>query len=306
MRSRFKIWQLVLVAIVLCAGAFWFFRGRPLLHLDAAGLVQCLPPDQATHVYIDVDALRKSGILALVAGSKASEDADYRTFVEQTGFDYRTDLNGVAAAFLHGNEYFAIRGKFDSKRLSQYAASQGGHCTNGICDMPASTPDRHISFYSLQPDVLAMAVSVEERGVNLIGPAQWKNPPQLPPQPIWISAPSFAFTDVKSLPTGTHSFLSPLAQAQKIVFTVGPDGDRIQIRLEVSCANAETAAAVAAQLTNTTELLKKMMARDHITPNSGDLTGVLAGGAFQQKDQNVTGTWPVERKFVEAFTGGVQ
>ena len=52
-----------------------------------------LPADRATLVYIDTDALRKSGLLDLLAGSKAAEEADYRKFVEQTGFDYRTDLD---------------------------------------------------------------------------------------------------------------------------------------------------------------------------------------------------------------------
>ncbi len=43
----------------------------------------------------------------------------------------------------------------------------------------------------------------------MIGPNQWQTPPQLPPEPVWISAPAFAFSDVKNLPAGTHSFPEP-------------------------------------------------------------------------------------------------
>jgi hypothetical protein len=170
--------------------------------------------------------------------------------------------------------------------------------------MPASTPDRHISFYMLSSNVLALAVSTEEHGVNLIGPNQWKNPPHLPSEPVWISAPSFVFSDVKNLPTGTHSFLSPLAQADQVTFAVGQDGPRLQIRLEVSCATPAVAAAMAAQLTKTTELLKNMLQREHMTPNPFDLSGVLVAGNFEQRDKSVVGKWPIERGFVEALAAG--
>jgi hypothetical protein len=306
--KRFQPWQLAMLVVVLCGGALWIVHWRQgLWHFDAASLVESLPPDQATHVYVDVDALRRSGILGLVAGSAAAEEPTYRDFVQQTGFDYRTDLDAVAAAFLHGNVYFVLKGRFDWKLLSKYARTQGGKCANATCDMPASTPERHISFYRLNSDVLALAVGTEERAVSMIGPKQWHTPPQLPPEPVWISAPSYAFSDVNDLPAGTHSFFSPLAQARRIIFAIGPDGDRLQIRLDVTCADAESAATLAKQLTNTTDLLVKMLERDHTKPNPADLSGVLTAGKFQQQGSRVTGVWPVERSFVEALaTGKIQ
>jgi hypothetical protein len=303
------------LVVLLCAGvgafAYWRVAFRPL---SAADLVESLPPDQATDVYIDVDALRRGGILNLVAGSKASEEPDYRKFVEQTGFDYRNDLDAVAAAFFHNDVYFAMRGRFQWKKLAQYAGAQGGRCSGDICSMPGSTPDRHISFYLLRPGVLALAVSAAELGVNMIGPKQWKNPPKLPTEPVWISAPSFAFTDVKALPAGTHAFLSPLARAEHVTFAIGPaekspvgkssDGKRLQVRLEVACDSAETALAVSTQLTKTTDLLKKMLEREHMTPNKNDLSGVLVAGNFEQKEKTVLGTWPLEPGFVESLASG--
>ncbi len=64
----------------------------------------------------------------LIAGSKSAEDPEYKTFVEQTGLDYRTDLDAVAAAFAEGNTYLALRGRFVSKKLAAYAQSHGGKC----------------------------------------------------------------------------------------------------------------------------------------------------------------------------------
>jgi hypothetical protein len=302
--SRIRPWHLAAVITILCAGVVGAVYWRYSRVMGPVAMIECLPPDDAAHVYLNVAALRAGGILNLLAGSKAAEEADYRHFVEQTGFDYSTDMDEVAAAFLHGDVYLVVRGHFDWKKLNRYAESQGGSCLNTVCEMPASEPNRHISFYPLRSNILALAVSNEERGVNMIGPSQWAHPPQLPPEPVWISAPSFVFADVKELPEGTHAFLSPLAQAQKTIFAIGPDGNQLHIRVEVQCSSAQAAAALAEQLTNSTDLLKKMLARDHMTPNPRDLSSVLIGGKFEQHDQRVTGTWPMDRGFLEALASG--
>ena len=312
-------WWVFLVVIAI-AGALPFFIGPAALwgplasggfgprKLSAMQLLTSLPPDQATHVFIDIDALRRDGILDLIAGSSAAEDADYKNFVEQTKFDYRKDLDTIAAAFAHGNQYFALGGRFDWQRLEKYALSQGGKCVKSICSMPASEPGRYISFYTLGANALALAVANEERGVMMIGPGQWelggKSKPQFPPEPVWISAPPFQFTETRNFPAGTHSFFSPLAVARHVTFAIGPEGNRLQVRLEVACNDAVGAAALAKQLTDTTDLLKKMLEREHQKPNTNDLSGVLVAGSFAQKDTQVVGTWPLERGFVEAFASG--
>jgi hypothetical protein len=304
-RFRFQPWQLAALVVILCVAAVgvaqWRRAGRPY---GAAEMIATLPPDVTARVYIDVGLLRRSGLLDLLAGSKAAEEPDYRKFVEQTGFDYRTDLDAVAAAFLRGSVYMAVRGHFDWKQLSDYARSQRGQCRNSICTMPGGRTDRNISFYPLKSDVLALAVSADERGVDMIGPSQLKNPPAVPPEPVWISAPAFAFSDLSGFPTGTHAFLSPLAQARQVTFAVGQQDDRLQVRLEVACNSPEAAAALVKQLSSTTDLLKKMLDRDRLTPNPRDLSGVLVAGTFRQQNALVTGVWPIERAFVEALASG--
>jgi hypothetical protein len=304
-RFRFQPWQLAALVAGLCAAAVGVAQWRrSRLAYSAAELIQCLPPGATAHAYIDVDTMRRGGLLDLLAGSRAAEEPDYRRFVEQTGFNYRTDLDAVAAAFSRGSVYLILRGRFEWKRLAGYARAQGGECRDAMCAMPGSGPERNISFYPLKPDVLAFSVSADERGAATIGPGQWKKPPILPPEPVWISTPSFAFSDLGNFPAGTHAFFSPLARAREVTFAAGPQGERLQVRLEVLCNSAEAAGELAKQLTSTTDLLKKMLARDHLTPNPRDLSGVLTAGTFRQQDARVEGVWPVERGFVEALASG--
>ena len=216
MSLRTKPWRVALAVLVVCAaaiGVVYWLRNSPY---DAGRLLAMLPAERATLVSIDTDALRKSGLLGLVAGSKAAEEADYRKFVEQTGFDYRTDLDAVAAAFVDGRVYTALRGRFQWGKLAAYAQSQGGQCRDSVCSMPGSSAERNISFYEVTSHVLALAVSPDPRGVASIGPGNRKLP--TPFDPLWISVPAAVFNRLDAFPDGTRAFLSPLARAEKSYF----------------------------------------------------------------------------------------
>ena len=303
MSWRPKPWLLALVVLVLGAAAFGVFLWlRHSSTYDAGRLLALLPADRATLVSIDTEALRKSGLLGLVAGSKAAEEADYRKFVEQTGFDYRTDLDAVAAAFVDGRVYTVLRGRLQWAKLRAYAQSQDGECRESVCSMPGSSSERNISFYEVTSNVLALAVSPDLRGVTLVGPGSRKIP--TPPDPLWISVPAAAFSRLDAFPDGTRAFLSPLARAEKITFAMGPQGERLELRLQVECKTAEAAADLAKQLSGVTGLLKDMIGRAHMTPNPRDLSGVLVAGRFEQKGLTVVGTWPIERGFIEALASG--
>jgi hypothetical protein len=270
--------------------------------------MQSLPLDGAVKVYIDFAQLRASGLLDLLAGAKSVEEADYRKFVQDTGFDYRTDLDGIAAAFVRGDIYFAVRGHFNWAKLSAYARAQQGQCRDTICSMPASQPNRFVSFYPLDSRVMALAVSSQEQGASRIAPLESPGLPAVPSAPIWISAPSFAFTNLKNLPAGS-SVLSPLADAQEAAFRVQPTrgADKnagFEVVLDARCATPEIAADVARKFTRTTELLRSMLQRDRITPNPADLSGVLVAGRFESQQSHMTGTWPIDRRFFEALVSG--
>jgi len=292
--------MVVALCVAAVAVARWWRISAPY---DAARLISTLPAEKATVVYLDTAELRRSGMLALLAGSKAAEEPDYRKFVDETGFDYRTDLDALAAAFVDNRVYATLRGRFSWKQLTAYAESQGGECHYSVCTMLGSTADRNISFYPLKSDVLALAVSTDPRAVSSIGTGS-KLQMSVPRDPFWISVPATTFNRPEAFPVGTRAFLSPLAHAEKIVFAAGPQGDRLQLRLEVACATPDAAAELVKQLTGVTGLLKSMIEREHMTPNPRDLSGVLVAGTFEQRQSTVIGTWPVERGFVEALASG--
>ncbi|MDP8989551.1 MAG: hypothetical protein M3N41_05650 [Acidobacteriota bacterium] len=304
MSFRSKPWRVALAVAVLCAAAGAVFHGLRNPAYDAGRLLAMLPAERATLVYIDTGSLRKSGLLDLVAGSKAAEEADYRKFVEQTGFDYRTDLDAVAAAFVDGRVYATLRGRFQWTKLAAYAESQGGQCRDAVCSMPGSSPERNISYYQVASNVLALAVSPDARGVTSVGPNARKVEIPAAADPVWMSVPAAVFNRLEAFPDGTRAFLSPLARAEKITFAAGPQGDRLELRLEVVCPTADAAADLAKQLASVTGLLKDMIGRAHMTPNPRDLSGVLVAGRFEQRAATVVGTWPIERGFVEALASG--
>jgi len=292
--------MVVALCVAAVAVARWWRVSSPY---DAARLISALPMDRATVVYLDTEQLRRSGLLALLAGSKAAEEPDYRKFVDETGFDYRTDLDAVAAAFIENRFYATLRGRFRWQQLTAYAESQGGECHYSVCTMLGSTAERNISFYPLKSDVLALAVSTDPRAVTSISTGGKLQSP-VPLDPFWISVPAAVFNRPEAFPTGTRAFLSPLTHAEKIIFAAGPQGDRLQLRLEVACATPEAAADLVKQFSSVTGLLKSMIEREHMTPNPRDLSGVLVAGTFEQQQSTVIGTWPVERGFVEALASG--
>ncbi len=290
------------LGVLLGAWGYWFYS-RPY---DAARLVQCLPADRSLHVYLNVGLLRGGGLLDLLAGSQGTEEPDYKKFIEQTGFDYRTDLDAVAAGFRDGDEYFAVQGRFKWDRLAEYAQSHQGKCGDAGCTMPATQAGKTISFVLLRRDVLALAVARDPQGSRVIFPGFWKEPPKIPTAAIWVSAPPYIFSEAKTLPAGLGPFRSQLSQARGTVFTLAPSQDpsKFELKMTVDCLAAADAAKMAEQFSSVTELLKKMLDRDKLKPATSDLSGVLVAGRFEVQNDQVTGTWPIERKFIESLASG--
>src|SRR5258708_37030450 len=103
-----------------------------------------LPLGDGALVYIDVDALRRSGILDLIAGKKAAADLEYQSFVDESKFDYRENLDPVAALFKVDAVFMTVRLHFDWKSLMKYATRYGGSCKDGFCTTAASKPELRI------------------------------------------------------------------------------------------------------------------------------------------------------------------
>lgn len=292
----------LLVACALLAGVLYWVRSR--VSAGPSNLVAYLPATNASLIYIDVDALRRSGILAMLAGSKTAEELDYQQFVQGTKFDYRQDLDAVAAALKDGRIYFALRGRFHWDNLRDYALQQGGSCHNDFCVAPGSQPNRRISFYLLKPDVMAMAIGPDDFGAYQVNSQSGKLAPAMPKEPVWAIIPAAALQSMDTLPASAKAFVPALKSADQIVLSIGADQARqLQLGVRVTCKDAPAASALIAQFETITKALREVLARQRQKPDPSDLRGVLVAGTFRRDERQVYGAWPIPQAFVDAIAG---
>jgi hypothetical protein len=297
---------LIIMIASLCGLAVWGvarFRYHQLR--TTAEWLQRLPTQDAAVFYVDFAALRKGGVLEMLAGSKVAEEPEYKVFVMKTEFDYTRDLDAVLACFTPRAKYLVVRGRFDWNSLEAYAREQGGTCRDALCRMSGSTPDRKISFFPLRPDLMGLAVSPDDSAaIDLESTATRRRALELPDAPVWVSIPRALLKSGSDLPAGTRMFAHTMEDADDVSIAMAPSGNRFEARLNAQCRSAQQAAALAAQLTAITGMLREMIAREHQTPNARDLSGVLTSGTFNQVGTHVTGSWPLEKGFVEGLLGG--
>ncbi len=306
MKLSGRAWAAI-AAIAVVGGAVWLgvYERARIAAASPAGMLQRLPPQDATVLFADFDTLRRGGLMKLLS-PKTPEEPDYRTFVSATGFDYRTDLDLVAASFGNDGEYFVARGRFDWKKLRAYAEAQGGSCQRNLCRMSGSTPERRISFLPLQSNLLALAVSTDSFAASRLAEAtpgivQPLDPPR---DPVWLSIPAESLKTANQLPAGPRFFATALASADKILLSLGPQGGQLEARLAVTCRTSADAAALAAQLQHATALVRNLIAQENQKPDPKDLSGVLTAGVFEQSGRRVIGRWPLPSVFLESLAGG--
>lgn len=274
--------------------------------VDGAGMAAYMPQREAAVLFIDVAAIRSSGILDKLAGTTVGEEPEYKTFLEKTGFDYKRDLDRLMANSAVAEEgathYFLLEGRFDWNRLAAYAKAQGGSCDGDFCALKGSTPGRMLSFYPVSKRLMAFASSPNEKAAREItSRTPVKAPYDVPNTPVWLHIPSSVLRNQSSLPAGTRLFTRALESAQRLMFSLGPQGDRYELTLDVTCTTPEEAVVIKNQLEGVTQLLQKLIAREKQTPNRNDLSGVLTSGTFQRHSEHVIGKWPLEKGFFETL-----
>jgi hypothetical protein len=305
-RIRVRPWALALgmVALSLAFLALLEWRRQRADSIDTA-LVTRLPLRDTVQFYMDVQALRQSGLLELVAGSRAAEETDYRRFVETSGFDYREDLDAIFVSYRQGRWYCLLRGRFDWQQLRRYAAEAGGACVNGYCQVRASQPNRYVSFYALQNNVLALGISNNPNAAYAMANRYSDRPPEDEMRhPVWVRVASTAVNDSDSLPAGARPLVSALRRTERATLSLGPAGDGFEVLLRARCPTDADAEQVRTLLAGMTDMLRKFLQRGNVSGNPRDLSGVLAGGAFRREGTTVHGRWPVQRVFLEALAEG--
>ena len=297
---------LIILVAALCGLAIWGvvrFRYRGLT--TTAEWLERLPTQDAVVFYIDFAALRKSGVVQMLAGSKAAEEPEYRVFVLKTEFDYTRDLDAVLACFTPHAKYFVVKGRFDWDSLQSYAREQGGTCRNMLCRMNGSTPERKISFFPLRPRLMGLAVSPDDSAVvNIESAATRRRVIEIPEAPVWFSIPPALLKNGQDLPEGTRMFAHSMENTEDVNLAMAPQGARFEARLSVRCRSEQQAALLAEQLARITAVLREMIARDKHAPNPRDLSGVLTAGSFSHAGTRVLGSWPLERAFLEGLLSG--
>ena len=307
MKISRRAWLVIGVFVVAAAAAaFGLYERARITGASAPKMLQRLPAQTAIVLFLDFDTLRLGGILKLLSQNKTAEDPEYQAFIRATGFDYRRDLDRAAVSFGRDGAFFVIKGRFDWKKLAAYAIAQGGACDNSLCRMPGSTPDRRISFFPLQSNLMALAVSSDSFAATRLATPQPDavQPLETPRDPVWLSIPADNLKTPDRLPAGTRMFATALASADKILLSLGPEGQQFEARLNVTCRTAEDAAALSGQLQQATSLLRSMIARENQKPNPKDLSGVLTAGVFSQSGRRVFGRWPLQPVFLESLAGG--
>jgi len=299
-RAKLLVVLLTLVCAAAVGGVVWY-RSRPL-QLDAQ--IRKLPVQDAVLLHIDFAALRAAGILQLFAGTKATEDPDYRKFVVDTGFDYQQDLNGATVSFAPSGNYMLVSGNFEWKKLRQYAEAHGGECYASTCGMPGSTAERSISFQPVQSGLMGLAVSPNPKGIWEITNARPGPAPEYPNAPIWVAVSGSGLKSERQFPSGTRMFAHAMDQAEYATLALAPEGDKLSANLNLRCRSAADATQIAAELNRVTGLLRDMIARENQKPNPADLSGVLTSGAFRADGVRVFGYWPIQRSFLENILNG--
>jgi hypothetical protein len=299
-----RAWLLILLITALCGFTLWgviWYRSRAL---TPAAMLKRLPTDDAVVLYIDFSRLRAGGILDLLDGSKVGEDPEYQSFVRKTDFNWRQDLDAAMVAFAPKGKYMLLKGRFDWKSLKTYVLGNDGRCNNSFCKMAGSAPEKRISFFPMQSNLMAMAVSDDDVAALRMNTVDAHEDAEIPAAPIWLSIPPSVVKSGQNLPAGTQMFARSLERAQAVTLAVVPEDDHFAAKLSVRCASDADATALAADLNKTTGLLREMIEREHQKANPADLSGFLTSGAFRSDGSRVSGYWRITRALIENLLGG--
>lgn len=143
---------------VLGAGIYFFYERFAVSRGDSReSLLRSLPADASTVIYVDFAELRQGEVLKSVSdwSAAATTDADYKQFVNQTGFDYERDLDRVGIAVVNRGatrNYFVLAdGNFDRKKIGDYLRKNGtGEQKGGGEIFHYATPNSNPSLSSAE------------------------------------------------------------------------------------------------------------------------------------------------------------
>ena len=297
---------LVALAAIVAGPLFWLNSYRHRFVRSDADLVRLLPRGDFTVCFGNLALLRRAGMMQALSGAKPARDKDYDAFVKQTGLDYTTDIDALAAAIGRNGIFCTAKGRFDWESIRRYIAARGGTCPGAdFCRVPSSTPGRWASLFLVQPDVIGLAVGTDDSGAKrLAGPGQ-RTSGMVSSAPVWVDVSPSLLSNPANLPLPLRIFAIDMQSADSVVLSLVPPGANedaaFEIQLDAVCPNPVTAATIRTQLELQTKMLKLELAREREAPNPADLTGLLTAGSFQVSGRRVIGSWPVRHQLLKAL-----
>lgn len=288
----FRSWHFLVFVFTLCVSAIlaahWM---RTHSDRNVEGFADRLPPGVQAWFKADLETLRNAGILDSLTGEAADQDTDYRRFVEQSGFDFRRDLDTVLVATSPTATYVFAAGDFNWKQLTVYATGNGGTCRNGLCRMPASTMGRWISFFPLRNRVLALAVAADQWEATRLH-AEQPNATRISvpaDQAIWLRSSGALLSQSSLVPITLRPFVNLFANSQQVDFSVGaaaPTG--VAVRFSAQLPDPGQATSLRDQLTSLTQRLKT---ESGPIGEADPLAEALRSGAYSTSGSTATGSW---------------
>lgn len=301
-----KRWLILICGVIVAALAsgIYYYRHRHVRSEE--DFVAILPGGEVTTFYANVEALRSSGTLKLLTGSRVVHEREYEKFVHEINFDYARDLDRLAGVVDGKRLYFLLRGRFDWEKLRLYPSAHGGACIQHVCRVPTSTPGRWASYHLIQPNVLALAFAEDQVAVNRLQPPPPDQPRvNLPGEPVWVKLSDQVLKNPGELPLALRMFAISLQPASPVVLSAGTaaegSGSAFTLQLNAGCPSESTAETVRNQLEIQTKMLQLELKREGQKPGAGDLTGLLTAGSFQIVDKHVIGSWPVRFELLKSL-----
>ncbi len=268
-------------------------------------LLRQLPQRNAVLFHVDISAIRSAGLMSTITSAGVTEDPEYLAFVKESGFDWRSDLDSVTGSQAGDDWFIFVKGRFDWAKLQNYAIARGGSCRNGVCDAPAVTPGRRISFYAKTSRVLGMATSKAPNAVyGMHGVLPGAELERAETAPVWYSIPGPRLASAAALPNGSKLFAKALEQAKRATFGVHQTGNTLELVMRADCADSTSAASLQNQLSGVTAEFSKYFERLGQKPSSADLSGLILNGKFQLEGSSVQGRWPLSADFIRNLFGG--
>jgi hypothetical protein len=312
LRVKLKPWQYLVVVILLACGAVVALYYYRRFTFETAGqMVAILPRHDSSVFYINVGAIRDSGLLSDVTGPRVTAEQEYRDFVAQTDFDYQQDLDRLAGATNGDETYLVLAGRFDWKKLPQYARSHGGQCLQGVCWLPASRANRWISFLPMRSNLMGLAISVNQRAVYSLGKIGSVKEVEVPSDPVWITIPRVILAKPHGLPPIAAAMASAVGNAELLTLSLanpvaqtgvaGMNQPAFVVHMDARFDSQTKAVDMESQLIRATALVKTMVDTRQAPAGPTDLAAILIKGTFQNANGSVTGSWPVGREFVNSL-----